>query len=247
MAHAPWRQDRVVAGGELPPGSSSSGPRQEGLWTLGDKRRGFAGRRRRASSGHRRSSMASRCSSARTISTSIASKPRPARWSPAPAQAGGTIAGTAAVIGDQVIVGAMNGKVTAFDRESGRVAWTAKADAPVSPAERWRRRIWSSSAPIAATCSRWGWKTARVAIRCAPAGDQVPPGGAGERGLVHELRRHPARDRPSLGEERWSFAGQGRRLYSSPAVLGRTAFFGSLSGAFYAATWVAGPAKAAMP
>jgi hypothetical protein len=38
------------------------------------------------------------------------------------------------------------------------------------------------------------------------------------------------------GRVAWSFPASGR-LYSSPALLGRTAFFGSMDGTLFAATW----------
>ena len=162
------------------------------------------------------------------------------------APAGGTIAGAAALAGDRVMVGAMNGKVTAFDRESGKVAWTVKAGAPVAGgavAAEDLVLIGTDAGDLLALQVSDGTRRYRVRaggpIKCRPAVRENEIWFTSYDGALRVI------DLQS-GEERWRFAGKGQ-LYSSPAVLGRTAFFGSLSGTFYAATWVADLTQAATP
>ena len=153
------------------------------------------------------------------------------------ATAGGTISTTAAIASDRVIVGTTGGEVAARAVADGERLWTAHLRSACGSAAVLAGDnvlIGTDGGSLFALRTADGGESYRVrtggAVKCRPAIDAE--GNAWITSYDGRLRVLDS----ATGAEKWGFPAQGR-LYSSPAVLGRTAFFGSMDGGFYAATW----------
>ncbi len=153
------------------------------------------------------------------------------------ATAGSTISTTAAVAADRVIVGTTGGEVAAFSVADGDRLWTARLKSACGSAAVLAGDLvllGTDGGSLFALRTADGSEVYRVRtggpVKCRPAVDQ-----AGQAWITSYDGRLRVLD-AATGAERWGFPAKGR-LYSSPAVLGRTAFFGSMDGGFYAATW----------
>jgi outer membrane protein assembly factor BamB len=153
------------------------------------------------------------------------------------ATAASTFSTTAAAAADRVIVGTTGGEVAAFAAADGERLWTARLRSACGSAAVLAGDnvlIGTDGGSLFALRAADGGEVYRVRtggpVKCRPALDEA--GHAWITSYDGRLRVLDA----ATGAEKWGFPAKGR-LYSSPAVLGRTAFFGSMDGAFYAATW----------
>jgi len=150
---------------------------------------------------------------------------------------GGPISSTATVWRDRsVVVGSADGQVHAFRLADGKPLWSHRVGGPVG-------------SPLTAAGD--------LVLAGTDAGELLALAGE-DGGIRYRVRTGgPIKSRPAVnqgqvwftsydgrlrvvdlesGRALWSFPASGQ-LYSIPALLGRTAFFGSMNWTLYAATW----------
>jgi outer membrane protein assembly factor BamB len=160
------------------------------------------------------------------------------------AATGAPISSTAAIWRDRAaVVGSGDGKIHAFRLTDGKPLWSQRAGSPVGGTLAVSGDLvlaGTDGGELLALAGEDGAIRYRVrtrgAVKSRPAVNQEQIWFTSYDGRLRVVDL-------ASGKDLWSFPASGA-LYSSPAVLGRTAFFGSMNGTLYAATWTGNPVAA---